>query len=128
MNLLNHYWQIYPEIIIRSNSIILKISQDFTSIELIKNMYALFNKILPCKNLRILSLINHSLSGTFHKIMNLDKSSVLNQEGFNIVYHMLKSGMTSLCNYNKYIFYGLLFPSRRVNQIAVKIIKEIYLQ
>jgi hypothetical protein len=45
---------------------------------------------------------------------------------FGIIFHLLKSGMEGLFDFNRYIFYGLLHHSQQVNSIALKIIQEIY--
>ena len=39
---------------------------------------------------------------------------------------MLRSGMTSLCGMNRYVFCGLFHPSTIISEIANDIVKEIY--
>lgn len=83
-----------------------------------KSLYKLFTLLLPCNNIRILSLINYNFSLTFHKmIMYIDCKNDDEFIGwtYKILYSLLKSGMTGLHEYNKYVLLGLMHHSTEVS-------------
>ena len=64
--------------------------------------------------MRVLSIINHNFSLSFSTVFQqkvLREDEQLLENCFLILQHMLRSGMTSLCGMNGYVFCGLLHPS-----------------
>ena len=88
-------------------------------------MYQLFESLLPSQNLEMLSFIRDQFSRRFPSLIKLygGKDAEFVESCFSIVYDLLKCGMEGLYQYNKYIFYGLLHPSPKVNQIAKTVIR-----
>jgi hypothetical protein len=117
-----------PELILTSSHLLKQLITNIESGQ-VKGLYKLFLSLLPCSDMRILSIINHNFSLSFPTVFHqraLREDEQLLEYCFLILQHMLRSGMTSLCGMNGYVLCGLMHPSETITVVTTEIVREIY--